>query len=108
MRTIIFCLLTLSISAICFSQVTDSIIVPESQTLDLQFLVAEALMNNPDIQASLHQMDVMGAKVPQAGSLDDTELKFMSEGMPGFNFSQAMFHRLELIQRFRFPTKLSA
>src|SRR5437764_2151 len=85
----------------------DSILIPESQTLDLQFLVAEALINNPEIQASSYQMDVMDAKVPQARSLADPELTFMSEEMPGFDYSQAMYHRWELSQMFRFPSKLS-
>ena len=85
----------------------DSILVPESQTLDLQFLVAEALMNNPDIHAALYQMDVMDAKIPQARSLDYPELSFQSEGMPGFKYDQAMYHREELMQMFRFPSKYS-
>ena len=85
----------------------DSILVPESQTLDLQFLVAEALMNNPDIHAALYQMDVMDAKIPQARSLDYPELSFQSEGMPGFKYDQAMYHRVELMQMFRFPSKYS-
>jgi cobalt-zinc-cadmium efflux system outer membrane protein len=113
MRNIILCLLVLIVKTIGVGQVNDStaqvdsIVIPESQTLDLEFLVIEATMNNPEIQASSHQMDVMDAKVPQVSSLDDPELKFTSEGMPGFNFNQAMFHRLELMQMFRFPTKLS-
>ncbi|TLY27646.1 MAG: hypothetical protein E6K56_11200, partial [Ignavibacteria bacterium] len=68
-----------------FSQVNDStsrvdsIIIPESQTLDLQFLIVEAMVNNPEIQAATHQMDVMEALVPQARSLDDPQLRYMRE-----------------------------
>jgi outer membrane protein TolC len=85
----------------------DSVIVPESETLDLQFLVSEALMNNPEIQAAQYQMDVMDAKASQAGTLDDPELQFMREDMPGFRYNEAMYSRIELMQMFRFPTKLS-
>ena len=102
----IFLICALLIPARAWCQ-TDSIVVPESQTLDLQFLIAEALMNNPDIHAALYQMDVMDAKIPQARSLDYPELSYMSEEMPGFDYNRAMYHRLELMQMFRFPSKLS-
>jgi len=84
----------------------DSINVPESVELDLQFLTVEALMNNPEIKAELQKMDVMEARVPQAGSLDPPELKFLQEAMPGFRFNQAMYSRFELMQTIPFPTKL--
>lgn len=84
----------------------DSINVPESVELDLQFLTVEALMNNLEIKAELQKMDVMEARIPQAGSLDAPELKFMQEAMPGFRFNQAMYSRFELMQTIPFPTKL--
>ncbi|HTK83367.1 MAG TPA: TolC family protein [Bacteroidota bacterium] len=114
MRTLLVCIALLFAAGHLFGQTTDStarvdsIVIPEPQTLDLQFLIAEALMNNPEIEASLRGMDVMDAKVPQAGALDDPELKFTSENMPGFDFNQAMFRRWELMQKIRFPSKLSA
>ncbi len=100
-------LVSLVLTQIAQAQI-DSIVIPESQTLDLQFLVIEAMLNNPEIRALLYQMDVMEAKVPQASAVDDPELRFMQEGMPDFNFSSAMFSRLELMQRVPFPTKLAA
>ena len=78
--------------------------VPSSMQLD--GLIAEAMKNNPEIRAALAQLDVMRARVSQAGTLDDPELKFMQEGMPDFKFSQAMYSRLELMQMIPFPTKL--
>jgi outer membrane protein TolC len=84
----------------------DSVNVPESVELDLRFLTVEALMNNPEIKAELQKMDVMEARVLQAGSLDAPELKFMQEAMPDFRFNQAMYSRFELMQTIPFPTKL--
>jgi outer membrane protein, heavy metal efflux system len=78
----------------------------ESSTSDLQSLITEAMKNNPEIRAALAQVDVMRARVSQAGTLDDPELKFMREGMPDFKYSEAMFSRLELMQMIPFPTKL--
>ncbi len=106
MSKIKLCILVLLLRTIAIGQV-DSIVIPESQVLDLQFLVAEALMNNPDIQASLYQWDEMEAKVNQESSLDDPELRFESEEMPRFDFSRPMYRRLGLMQMFRFPSKLS-
>ncbi len=78
-----------------------------SDTLDLNDLVLEALRNNPEIQAAAHQMDVMEAKVPQARALEDPQLQYMREEMPGFRWNEATYSKLELMQMVRFPTKLS-
>jgi len=74
--------------------------------MQLNSLIAEAMKNNPEIQAALAQVDVMRARVSQAGTLDDPELKFMQEGMPDFKFNEAMYSRIELMQMIPFPTKL--
>jgi cobalt-zinc-cadmium efflux system outer membrane protein len=84
----------------------DSLLIPEPTTLSLELLVAEAMMNNPEIQAALHNVEVMEARISQAGALDDPELQYMQEGMPDFKFSEAMFSRLELMQTIPFPNKL--
>ncbi|MEK6571985.1 MAG: hypothetical protein AABZ61_11480 [Bacteroidota bacterium] len=76
-------------------------------TLDLRELVNEVLRNNPEIQASLHQVDAAHARVRQAGALDDPELTYMREEMPGFRWNQADMQKIELMQMFRFPSKLS-
>ncbi len=89
------------------SGTADSVLIPESQTIDLQLLVVEAMIRNPDIQASVSQMDALDAKISQEGTLPDPELNFTQENMPDFNFSQAMWSRLELTQSIPFPTKLS-
>ena len=100
------CMITLLVSTLSWSQ-QDSITILEPTTLDVNSLTMEAMMKNPEIHAALAQMDVMEAKVSQAGALDDPELKFMREGMPGFQWNEAMYSRIELMQMFRFPTKLS-
>lgn len=89
------------------SQIGDSLILPEPVVMDLDHLISEALMNNPEILGSELKMDVMEARVPQAGALDDPQLQYMREGMPGFRINHPMYDRLELMQMIRFPTKLS-
>lgn len=86
----------------------DSVVVSESRTEDLEFLVFEVLLNNPEIQAASYQMEVMEGKARQAGTLDDPELRYFREEMPGFRWNQAMIDRIELMQMVRFPTKLYA
>ncbi|MCI0553214.1 MAG: TolC family protein, partial [Anaerolineae bacterium] len=74
---------------------------------DIQFLIIEALTNNPDIAAELSRMDMLDQRITQAGALDDPELRFKLMEMPGFKPSEAMYANLELMQMIRFPTKLS-
>lgn len=83
----------------------DSITLPASRIEDLDFLVIEAMLNNPEINAAVHEMDLLEHRERQAGTLADPELRFMQEGMPGFKYNEAMFSRLELMQMFMFPTK---
>jgi outer membrane protein TolC len=90
-----------------FGQV-DSVVLGDSSVLNLSFLVAEAMLRNPEIQQALSEWDATEAKVPQAGALPDPELKFMQEEMPGFVFNEAMYSHLELMQKVPFPSKLSA
>ena len=87
-------MITLLVSTLSWSQ-QDSITILEPTTLDVNSLTMEAMMKNPEIQAALAQMDVMEAKVSQAGALDDPELKFMREAMPGFQWNEAMYSRID-------------
>jgi outer membrane protein, heavy metal efflux system len=80
---------------------------PDSQTLSLSALVQEAVANNPELQAWRHQSEAMQARVRTAGALDDPELVYMREQMPGFRWSEASMQQVELMQMIRFPTKLS-
>jgi len=84
----------------------DSRIVPESTIEDLEFMMIEVLTNNPEIQAAAYQMGVMEGRARQMGTLDDPELRYMREEMPEFRWKEPMFHRIELMQMVRFPTKL--
>src|SRR5260221_6493476 len=100
-------LMTLMAPVPALSQ-ADSVVLGDSSVLNLSFLVAEAMLRNPEIQAALSEWDALEARVPQAGALPDPELKFMQEEMPGFVFNEAMYTHLELMQRVPFPSKLSA
>lgn len=84
----------------------DSLVLGDSSALDLSFLVAETMLKNPEIRGALARWDAFEARVPQAGSLPDPELKFMQEEMPGFRFNEAMYSHLELMQKVPFPSKL--
>ena len=101
----IFFMVVCCLPLLAFGQ-QDSVVIPEPATVDLQLLIAEAMMNNPSIKADLSNMDVMEARVPQLTALDYPELKFMQEEMPDFTFDRAMFSRIELSQMIPFPTKL--
>lgn len=78
-----------------------------TDTLDLSELVREALMNNPDIQAAELGRDAAEARLSQAGALDDPQLTYMREEMPGFRWNESQMQKIELMQMFRFPSKLS-
>jgi cobalt-zinc-cadmium efflux system outer membrane protein len=106
MKRYIFLTFIVLFTNVSFTQV-DSIVIPESPILDLQFLIAEAMLNNPEIQAALYEWDMQEAKIPQAVALDDPELKYLREEMPDFRWSEAMYSRLEFMQMLRFPSKLS-
>ncbi len=79
----------------------------QTTVLDLRQLVDEAMNNNPEIQASLYQVDAARAGVGLAGALSDPELTYMREEMPGFQWDKAQMQKVELMQTFRFPSKLS-
>lgn len=80
----------------------------QSDSLELQYLIVEALVNNPEIRAAAFQMEVMEAKVPQARALDDPELRYMRMEMPNFRWNIATYSNFELMQMIRFPSKLFA
>ncbi len=104
-RIALFILLIIPARIFCQA---DSVVVQESSVMDLDDLVVEAMMNNQEIRAAALRMDIMDARVPQASALEDPELRFMQEGMPGFRFNEAMFSRLDLMQTIPFPTKIGA
>ena len=74
---------------------------------ELQFLIIEALMNNPDIAGEVARMEKFEQRTPQASALDDPQLIFKLMEMPGFDPGRAMYANLELMQMIRFPSKLS-
>jgi outer membrane protein TolC len=74
---------------------------------ELQFLVLEALSNNPIIAADLSRMDATAARIPQAGALDDPLLTFKWMEFPSTSIGQSRYQNIELMQMVRFPTKLS-
>ncbi|TAK55531.1 MAG: TolC family protein [Bacteroidetes bacterium] len=86
----------------------DTIVIPESDILNLNTLIEEVQMNNQEIQAMQHEWDMLEAKVPQASSLDDPTLEYMHDEFPDFNIAEPMKYRLRLMQMFPFPGKLSS
>ncbi len=100
MRFVLSAIMVVVVSLLAYGQ-------QRPPTLDLQQLIGEALKNNPEIQVSLSEVDAAHARVGQAGTLDDPELAYMREEIPGFRFNEAMYSRVELAQSFRFPSKLS-
>ncbi|GJQ20629.1 MAG: hypothetical protein HBSIN02_09840 [Bacteroidia bacterium] len=83
-----------------------SILEAQEEPEDLQFMIIEALSRNPEITAELSKMSAAEARIPQAGALDDAQLRFMKKEIPGFSTQQAMSTSLEFMQMVRFPTKL--
>lgn len=106
MKSLISIILVVSCLSNAVAQL-DSVAIAEPSTLDLQVLIVEAVLHNPQIEAALHQMDVMEAKVPQASALEDPELIYDRTEMPGFRWSEAMYSKIGLMQRVRLPWKLS-
>ncbi len=78
-----------------------------SDTLNLNDLVREALQNNPELKAFEYNRNMMEARVEGTGVLDDPELTYMRDEMPNFRWKDAMYSRIELMQMFPFPGKLS-
>jgi outer membrane protein TolC len=85
----------------------DSLILPEPTAISLDFLIAEAIENNPQVKSFEHQAEAMEAKVSQAGTLDYPQFTYMREEMPGFRVNEAAVSKFELMQMLRFPSKLS-
>lgn len=86
---------------------TMSLAAQEPEDEDLQFLIIETLMNNPEISAEVSRMAIAESRVPQAGSLEDPELTFKQMEIPGTSIGKAMYSNIELMQMIMFPTKLS-
>jgi outer membrane protein TolC len=78
-----------------------------ADTLNLDQLIMEALRNNPEIKAAEAGRDAMEARALQSGRLENPELQYMREEMPGWRWNEAMYSRIELMQTFPFPGKLS-
>ncbi len=41
----------------------DSVVIPEPAVADLQFLITEAIVNNPEIQAALQDMTIRESRI---------------------------------------------
>ncbi|MFN0158031.1 MAG: TolC family protein [Bacteroidota bacterium] len=93
------------LAALLFAMSSQTFAQPLNR-LDLRSLIAEAIKNNLEIKASLHQVDAASARVGLAGALDPPALTYMREEMPGFRWDRAEMQKIELMQMFRFPSKL--
>ena len=102
---ILLCLALFSGSVLAQRNPEQHELTPEES---IQSLIAEALVQNPDIAVELYKMEAAIRRVPQAGALDDPELVFKLMEIPGTRFNEAMYANVELMQMIPFPTKLSA
>jgi len=83
-----------------------------SSTAQLDSLVAEALTNNPDLQAAESRWQMFERKVAPAGTLDDPRLGFAFSNYPvdslEANETPMTGKEIQLSQVFPFPGKLGA
>jgi cobalt-zinc-cadmium efflux system outer membrane protein len=79
---------------------------PAAPVIPLDQVIEEVLQHNPEIRAAGYQRELMHARAGQAAALDDPELMYMREEMPGFRWNAAMMQKIGLEQRIRFPSKL--
>jgi outer membrane protein, heavy metal efflux system len=79
----------------------------QQQQEDLQALINEAILQNPDIAAEQARVKMMDERIPQAGALADPEFTFKQMEFPGLKWDEAMYQNFELMQMVMFPTKLS-
>lgn len=82
---------------------------PQQRATPLAQLVAQALQNNPEIQAARKERDAASQRVAPAGSLDDPMLEAGVINLPtdSFSFSQEemTMKMIGLSQRFPYPGK---
>ena len=78
-----------------------------SDLSDLDELVQEALINNPDLAAMNANWEQSNYKVPQVGSLNDPILSFAFSNYPSDDFSSDTTpmtgNEVKLAQMFPFP-----
>ena len=79
----------------------------EQKQETLQTLIEEAIQQNPEIAAEQSRVEMMEARVPQAGAFADPEFTFKQMEFPGWRLNEAMYQNYELMQMIMFPTKLS-
>src|SRR6266480_2073177 len=80
---------------------------PSAEPLRVDALVAEALKQNPEIEAARHRWEAARERAPQARSLDDPEFKIELFNTPeNLNVTRTENTIFGLSQRFPFPGKL--
>jgi len=80
----------------------------DSESLNVNRLVEEALQNNPEILAAKMKWEVYKEKVPQASALEDPMLGFGVISLPtdfSFRKEDMTMKELSLSQKFPFPGK---
>jgi outer membrane protein, heavy metal efflux system len=84
-------------------------VAPAHGDAALDTLIAEALKNSPDIQASSARIEAARLRVPQAGSLPDPQLSFgyQNEGFDRYSYGQEQGSQwmFSASQQFLFPGK---
>ena len=77
-----------------------------AEPLRIELLVAEALKQNPEIEAARHRWEAAKERAPQAAALDDPELKIELFNTPeNLNVTRTENTIFGLSQRFPYPGK---
>ncbi len=81
---------------------------PSPGVLELAPLIREALEQNPELAVARAQMQVLRSRIPQAGTLDDPEVRILLWNVPeSLNLTKSERTIYGLSQRFPFPGTLS-
>jgi cobalt-zinc-cadmium efflux system outer membrane protein len=86
---------------------TGSVPAHSQEREEMQWLILEAMSNNPEIAAELQKMKMFEERIPQAGALEDPQFIYKLMEFPGLQFGKAVYQNFELMQIVMFPTKLS-
>ncbi len=82
------------------------ITISDSQILNLDILIEEALQKNSELKAKDFEIKMSEKKVEQEKIFfPSPEIQFMQEQIPGFNISDGII-KIELMQMFHLPKKI--
>ena len=106
----VFIAVAVFISALSLAQTAPSPHSPRAQIMTLEEIEREAMANNPEIRAAEARVDVVKARTPAAGALDDPMFMYRNWGTPlgrPWDWNQAQ-HMLMYQQSLPGPGKRTA